>query len=226
MKITAQDITDAFSKYISHNKQAHKRKVLIRELKIPGSRADFAVLSPLRFVGYEIKSRQDDKTKLIDQLKCYMKIFDYTYAILSENSQIDRINSECERVGIITYSIGKLGGIKFRTKKKAVKNEDAECLHLLNWPQIKIMLKRFTSARISRYVDIYDEVNTSYVPQQKRLQVIYWILRKIGISINVDPTYECILCRKRRAYHIKNELSFLCINCGARFTEEEKEVGY
>ena len=93
-------------KFIIDNKDLFKKGIFINEYDINGkSRIDFALFHENNFYGYEIKSEADNTSRLINQLKSYLKFFDYVYLIVHNKHKketceiLDRY--KLNRVGVI-----------------------------------------------------------------------------------------------------------------------------
>jgi hypothetical protein len=93
-------------KYILENKDLFNKGIFINEYKInKDSIVDFALFYKNELYGYEIKSEADNLKRLPNQLRNYLKYFDYIYIIISEKHKEECLKFltklKLNKVGII-----------------------------------------------------------------------------------------------------------------------------
>lgn len=96
-------------------------------LRHGSGRADIAVVNG-RLVGFEIKSDNDSLARLKKQITLYDAIFDSITIVVG----VKHSSVICRRVprhwGVVLAQVGKRGGVKFQTKRRARANRRVDLL--------------------------------------------------------------------------------------------------
>ncbi len=182
------------------SKRSPRLNVGVFELNTLGSRADFVLVNNSSYV-YEIKTEYDSFSRLLGQLGDYEKLFEYLYVIVPK-ADVTRIKSLIDsNVGIISYSLNRLGNIVFEYERNANLNSlidsflqlttltKKELLTLNNTPRDYSLNKEIIIDKLSSIFN-KDEINKIYKSSIKNAYFDKWNFLHKNLSNIYELDYQ------------------------------------
>lgn len=132
--------------------------------------ADIVAITPNQLTAYEIKSEKDTTVRLLEQLNCYQRTFDYTY-VVCHKKHVEKILSLLPSgIGLIVESEPR----KFSIIKKAKKSTTISNVSLLSH-YARHTIEKIFQVKLNKQlalhwarVEVSPEINTQILLEQYR----------------------------------------------------------
>lgn len=196
MKINDKDIR---FKFILENKEFFNKGIFINEYGINGKNVvDFALFKDGYFYGYEIKSEADNLKRIINQLKSYLKIFDYVYLIIHEKHKDETYELlkkyKLNRVGI--YLVDK--DIKFiKDRESNISIPIIRTRGFLNNLKKEDLLQLCSKIKLQPKVKDKDSLKNLLVGKITLTEII----EKLKNRLKLSYAKKCIKCKSNLIYN-------------------------